>query len=94
MGAKKYKLILICRSPEISMRDKIIHLNKEMSLNINHYPPGFFDREDDMALFMFDLMHFPTDMVIDRFILSGGSVGAKEDQGSNQHWELEFDHGF
>ena len=60
-------------TPSHYLRAQISEKKDTMKFEITRYPPGFFD-EERMALFLFDLEHFPLERVIQRFESEGGRI--------------------
>lgn len=61
-------------SPYELLLQKVHKINKEMHLNIIHFPPDFFYDEDRMACFLFDLQNFPTRTVLQRLEKEGAVI--------------------
>lgn len=72
MELKELKMIL--QTPTHLLKAYLSDLSKDHGFKISKYPFNFFDSEDKLACFLFDVHHFPFDMVMERFEKEGGRI--------------------
>lgn len=66
--------IYLHESPQTLLARKIKKINHDCNLHISKFPERFFYDEDRMACFLYDLKHFPIQMVLDRLVTEGARV--------------------